>query len=428
MLFVQYCLQQAMEEAHHMVAHSATLAINEKLAARRAAGERVVHLGFGEAGLPVPDAIAGRLRDAVGRNGYGPVAGSAEVRQAVAGYFIRRGVATDPEQIITAPGSKALLYALITALPGDVILPRPSWVSYAAQAALGAKRVHWVDTPEEAGGVPDPDALVATLPQARNAGQRPGVLVLTLPDNPTGTVASPERVKQVCAIAEEHGLAVVSDEIYRDLADQPGHSPAEFLPHQCFVAGGLSKSLALGGWRIGFARFPDGELGARTHDAVIGIASEVWSSLAAPMQEVAAYALDEPTEVREHVAASRALHSAVAQAVHREFVAAGADCRPPTAAFYLYPDLSPLPGLAKYDLRSADAVADFLLDKHGVGVLSGAAFGDHPQAPRFRVATSLLYGESDDQRWQALNSDDPVGLPWISAALTQLRTALADLR
>jgi aspartate aminotransferase len=414
----------------HMVAHSATLAINERLAARRAAGERVVHLGFGEAGLPVPGFIAEQLRGAAGRNGYGPVAGSPGVRRAAAGYFTRRGITTQPEQIVTAPGSKALLYALIAALPGDVILPRPSWVSYAAQAALAGKRVHWADIPEEAGGVPDPGALTAAVHAARRAGQRPGVLVLTVPDNPTGTVATAEHVKQVCAIAEEHGLAVISDEIYRDLAAAPAsvRSPAEFLPQQCFVTGGLSKSLALGGWRIGFARFPHSDLGERTLDAVIGIASEVWSSLAAPMQDVAAYVLDEPSEVREHVAAGRKLHAAVAQAVYREFVAAGAACRQPTAAFYLYPDLSPLAGLGRHGLAGADAVAGFLLDKHGVGVLSGAAFGDHPDAPRFRVATSLLYGESEEQRWQALSSDAPAELPWVAAALTQLRTALADLR
>ncbi|MDA3624679.1 aminotransferase class I/II-fold pyridoxal phosphate-dependent enzyme [Saccharopolyspora sp. WRP15-2] len=414
-----------------MVAHSATLAINERLAARRAAGEQVVHLGFGEAGLPVLPSVADVLRDAAGRNGYGPVVGDARVREAAAGYFTRRDLPTAADQIVTAPGSKALLYALIAALPGDVVLPRPSWVTYAAQAALTGKRVLWVDVAEEAGGVPDPDLLADALTRSRREGGNPGVLVLTLPDNPTGTVAPAELIKRVCAIAEEHDLAVISDEIYRDVAYQPEKviSPAVHIPDRCFVTGGLSKSMALGGWRIGFARFPTGELGTRTLDTVIGLASEVWSSLAAPMQEVTAHVLDEPAEVTAHIASSRALHEAVSTAVHHEFTAVGASCRKPTAAFYLYPDFSPLAAdLAEHGIEGADAVADHLLDHHGIGVLTGSAFGDDPTAPRFRVATSLLYGDTDEQRWEALRSADPVALPWIDNALNRIRTALESFR
>lgn len=413
-----------------VVAHSATLAINERLAARRAAGEPVVHLGFGEAGLPVLPSIVNELFRCANRNGYGPVVGSGRVREAAAGYFTRRGLPTTADQVITAPGSKALLYALIAALPGDVVLPRPSWVTYAAQAALADRRVIWVDVPDEAGGVPDPDLLAAALQRSRKDGMRPGVLVLTLPDNPTGTVASADTVKRVCEVAEHYQLAVISDEIYRDLAYQQDAvaSPAEYLPDRCFVSSGLSKSMALGGWRIGFTRVPDSELGTHTFNAVVGIASEVWSSLAGPMQEVAAYVLDEPAEITEHVAASRRLHSAVSTAVHREFTAAGASCREPAAAFYLYPDLAPLTeSLARQGVAGSDAVAEHLLDRYGIGVLSGAAFGDNPEALRFRVATSLLYGDTDEQRWEALRTADPTALPWIADSVARVRAALDGL-
>ena len=149
----------------------------------------MLHLGFGEAGLPVLPSVAERLGAAAGANGYGPVAGSPAVREAAAGYFGRRGLPTSPDRILVAPGSKALLYALLTVLPGDVVLPRPSWVSYAAQAALAGKRVFDVPIAEQAGGVPDPDALRALLSASRADGRLPAILVLTLPDNPTGTLA-----------------------------------------------------------------------------------------------------------------------------------------------------------------------------------------------------------------------------------------------
>ena len=140
-------------------------------------------------GLPVLPSVAERLGAAAGENSYGPVAGSSAVRAAAAGYFERRGLPTGPEQVLLAPGSKALLYALLCVLPGDVVLPRPSWVSYAAQAALAGKRVIDVAIAAEAGGVPDPAALREALAAARAQGHEPAILVLTLPDNPTGTVA-----------------------------------------------------------------------------------------------------------------------------------------------------------------------------------------------------------------------------------------------
>lgn len=414
-----------------MIKHSATLAINEAIAARRARGERVVHLGFGEAGLPaLPEAVEA-LRAAAAENSYGPVVGSAAVRAAGAGYFTRRGLATSPDQVIVAPGSKALLYGALAALPGDLLLPQPSWVTYAAQAALTGKRTISVPIPKEAGGVPDPELFEAAIRQARSDGADPRVLIVTLPDNPTGTVAAADLVKQVCEIAARHDVTVISDEIYRDLEHDPeGHtSPASLLPEQTIVTTGLSKSMALGGWRVGVCRLPDGPLGASVRDHLVGVASEVWSSLAAPMQTATAYILGEPPEIGAHVAASRQLHRTVAQAVYDEFVAAGALCREPAAAFYLYPDLEPLrPALEAKGIRTGQELADHLLNEHGVGVLAGEHFGDDPGGYRFRVATSLLYGSTDEERWTALGSDDPVSLPWIAESLSVLRTALAALR
>ncbi len=119
-----------------MIQESATLAINSRIRAKQAAGEPVLHLGFGEAGLPVLPVVTEVLASASGRNAYGSVAGALDARRAAAGYLGRRGLPTDPDQIVLAPGSKPLLFGLVAAMPGDVVLPCPSWVSYAAQAAL----------------------------------------------------------------------------------------------------------------------------------------------------------------------------------------------------------------------------------------------------------------------------------------------------
>jgi aspartate aminotransferase len=407
-----------------IVPPSATLAINERIEQRLRDGDDVLHLAFGEAGLPLLDSIAERLARAAPRTSYGSVAGSPEARAAAAGWYERRGLPTTPEQILFAPGSKPLIYALLTVLPGDVVIPQPSWVSYAAHAALAGKRVIRVPIGATAGGVPDPDALEEALERNDSAG----VLVLTLPDNPTGTQPSPELVKRVCAIAERHGLLIVADEIYRDLAHDVDafRGPADYAPERSFVTNGLSKNMALGGWRIGFARMADGALGDEARAAVAGVAGAVWSALAAPMQDVAAYVLSEPDEVVERIARSRALHRAVTTAAHERVTAAGIDCRPPSGAFYLYPDFEPKRAvLAARGVTTGAELAEHLLERHGVGVLAGKAFGDEPAALRVRMATSLLYGRTDDERRQALQSDDPANLPRIARALDRLGEALA---
>jgi len=416
----------------NIVPPSATLAVNERLRRLIEAGRPILHLAFGEAGLPVPEPVLDALRSGGPDNGYGPVAGSLQARAAAAAWFDRRRLPTDPDQVVLAPGSKALLWALLSVLGGDVVLPAPSWVSYAAQAALAGKRVWSVPIASDgAGGVPDPAALEDTLTRAAREGAHPGVLVLTLPDNPTGTVPSADEIRRTVTIAQEHGLTVISDEIYRDLAHEPGAvlSPAELLPERTYVTTGLSKNMALGGWRIGLVRVPDTSVGREAREALLGLASEVWSSAPAPMQHVAAYVLSEPPEVVEHIARSRRLHRATASAAHERLAAAGVSCRPPGGGFYLYPDFEPVRShLAEQHVDGGDALASHLLERYEIGVLSGVAFGDDPGALRCRIATSLLYGNTTAERREALAAEQPAELPWIKASLDRLGAAAADLR
>lgn len=234
----------------------------------------------------------------------------------------------------------------------------------------------------------------------------------------------------MCAVAARHGLAVISDEIYRELAYEPRsfRSPSHFLPERTVVTTGLSKSLPLGGWRIGAARFPTSAWGERIRREVTALASELWSSLPGPMQAVARHLFDEPATVREHISASRQLHQSVAVEVHRILLAAGAQCRAPQAAFDLYPDFESLrEPLRSIGIASGDQLAAYLLRERGVAVLAGSAFGDEPTALRFRVATSLLYGTTDEPRWAALRSTTPCDLPWVADSITQLREGLHPL-
>src|SRR5215469_16391179 len=323
---------------------SATLAANEAMAARLRRGEPVLPLGFGEAGLPVHPTLRAALAASATFNSYGPVAGHPALRAAAAGYWQRRGLPTIPSSVICGPGSKAMLYAILLTIGGDVAIPRPSWVSYAAHARLLGIRAHPVTAAAGEGGICDPAELAAAIDYALAAGRPIRSTIVTMPDNPTGRVPTHGTVRALCEVAAARGLIIICDEIYRDLIHDPDTSvlsPAEVAPQRTVVTTGLSKNLALGGWRIGVARMPDGPLGTRLRAAVLGAASEIWSAPAAPVQLAAAVAFSEPAEIRERVSRSRVLHAAVARAIAALCAEAGILVSPPQAAFYLYPDFEP---------------------------------------------------------------------------------------
>ncbi len=410
-------------------AMSATLQINERVAALRRAGEEVIHLGFGEAGLPVHPMLREALADAAHLNSYEPVAGTLALRTAIAGWFERRGRPTDADAVVVTPGSKAGLFGLFLALPGDVVVPRPSWVSYAPQARLLGKRVISHPIPDAAGGVPDPATLSEALAQHRRAGFDPGILVLTIPDNPTGTYPSPELVSQVVEIARREGLAIVVDEIYRELAYEPDEVPsvAGLAPESTFVTTGLSKAMALGGWRFGVVLTPPGDLGEQTRSRLQAIGSEVWSCVAAPIAKAAELAYADPPELVGYVEDARRLHRALCTAVHESVERAGMTCRAPQAAFYLYP--AP-PDAGDVPASDDGEVAAYLLEQHRIAILPGSAFGDAPANRRFRIATSLLCGASDEERWEALDAargGELLSLPRIATALERIEAGLTDL-
>jgi aspartate aminotransferase len=411
---------------------SATLAANEALAVRRSAGEAVLPLAFGEAGLPAHPMLRAALAAASDGNSYGPVAGLAALRQAAAGYWTRRGLPTGADSVVCGPGSKPLLFGLLLAIGADVAVPKPSWVSYAAQAAMIGVRTHFVPVPPGQGGICAAAELARAVEAARNDGRRIGSVVITLPDNPTGRLARPAAMRELCDVAAAYDLIIISDEIYRDLVHDPGApfpSPAALAPQRTVVTTSLSKSLALGGWRIGVARLPDSPAGRGLRDRLLGIGSEIWSASAVPIQQAAALAFTEPPDITERIARSRSLHATVAHAVADRFAAAGLAVPTPEAAFYLYPDFAPwrehLRG--RYGIAGAAGLARHLLDRCGMGVLPASAFGEDADVLRVRVATGLLYGESAAQRERALAASNPLALPWIAAALARIDEILADL-
>src|SRR6266516_2993644 len=380
--------------AAQKLASSPTLAINEAIAERRAAGREVIHLGFGEATFPLHPLLEAALGEAANHTGYAPVLGLPALRQAIADYMARtRGLNCSSEHIVIGPGSKPLLYALLHVLEGDLLLPVPSWVSYAPQARLAGRRVITVQTDAVDHHRLTQQALSEALAQARKEGADPRILVVNTPSNPTGSMFDRADVEALASWARDAGITVISDEIYAELAHgwREHISPACFYPQGCIVTGGLSKAFSAGGWRVGYAALPPTVAGKEAMTALRALASEIWSAAATPLQEAALAAFTPNASVEQYVHHSALVHGYVAGQLYDTLTQLGIPCPRPAGGFYLYPDFSPWrPVLLERGIRTSQELAHYLLEEWGIATLPGSVFNEDPLALRLRLATSLL--------------------------------------
>lgn len=386
-----------------------------------------------EDGLPVPPELADALAAAATRTGSEPIGGGPELLDAARGYWERRGLPTEDGLVAAGPGAPALLLALTAALGGDVLVPRPCAAWWAPYARLLGRPAFHVATPAESGGVPDPYALLETVRRVRAEGGDPRLLVLSVADDPTATVAPPDALHECVQAAAAEGLHLVSDETWRDTVHAPHDtvlvSPAEMLPDRVTVVSDLAGALLPPGWPAAVARFPGDESGRALHARVLDVLTALGARIAGPVAAPAAYALEEPAPVTARVTAAVRLHARVAAAVHAEIVAAGAVARPPQAGRHLYADLGPLrTALAGHGVGDAQELEDFLTVRLGMPAPGGHRFGDELGALRVRLSTGPLLGHTDEERAECLTSPSPLELPHVQRALIHVKSVFDDLR
>ncbi|RPF37561.1 aminotransferase class I/II-fold pyridoxal phosphate-dependent enzyme [Streptomyces sp. TLI_185] len=386
-----------------------------------------------EDGLPVPPELTAVLAAAAARADGEPIGGGPELIEAACGYWERRGLSAPPDRVAAGPGAPALLLALTAALGGDVLVPRPCAAWWAPYARLLGRPVFHVATPAECGGVPDPYALLETVRRVRTEGGDPRLLVLSVADDPTATVAPPEFLHECVEAAVGEGLHLVSDETWRDTLHAPHAtvllSPAEMLPGHVTVVTDLAGALLPPGWPAAMARFPAGDTGRDLHARVLDVLTAMGARIAAPVAAAAAYALGEPEPVTARVAATVRLHARVAAAVHAAVVAAGSLSRPPQAGRHLYADLGPLrSALSAHGVGDAQELEDFLAARLGMPAPGGHRFGDELGALRVRLSTGPLLGRTDEERAECLTSPTPLELPHVQRALSHVKSVFDDLR
>jgi aspartate aminotransferase len=363
---------------------SATVGINEKSDQMIRDGKKVYKLGLGESPFPVPETVVRELRSEAHRKKYLPVRGLFRLRRAVAEYHRRsQGLTTTFNDILVGPGSKELMFLLQLVYYGDLVIPTPAWVSYAPQAEIVGRKVHWLETRAEHDWRLMPDELAQFCSRDPS---RPRIVILNYPSNPTGCTYSLERLKELAKVAREYRVVLLSDEIYGELHHRGQHvSIARFYPEGTIVSTGLSKWCGAGGWRLGVFAFPP-EM-AWLSDAMASVASETFTSTSSPIQYAAVRAFEGGTEIERYLVYSRRILRSLGRWGVKCLREVGAEVSSPKGAFYLFPDFSPLrEKLAARGIRTSRELCDRLLDETGVAILPGSAFGHDPERLTARVA------------------------------------------
>ncbi|MEL0040517.1 MAG: pyridoxal phosphate-dependent aminotransferase [Ilumatobacter sp.] len=368
------------------IAPSATLAVDAKAKALKAEGENVIGFGAGEPDFATPDHIVQAAIAAcaeVRNHRYTPAGGLPELREAIAAKTRRdSGVAVDASQVLVTNGGKHAVYTAFAALcdPGDeVICPAPYWTTYPEAITLAGGVPVIVDTDDTAGFKVTVDQLEA----ARTP--RTKVLLFVSPDNPSGSIYTPDEVAAIGRWAVEHGVWVITDEIYEHLVygDNEFSSMPALVPEiaeQCLIVNGVAKTYAMTGWRVGWLIGPNDVIKAATN-----FQSHATSNVSNVAQRAAIAAvagpLDDVVMMREAFARRGAAMHAALNAID------GVSCLAPQGAFYCFPNVSGLLGRDIAGQRAATTLelADLILTEAKVAFVPGEAFGA-PGYARFSFA------------------------------------------
>ena len=358
------------------IAESATLAVDAKAKALKAAGRPVIGFGAGEPDFATPDYIVEAAVEAARdprNHRYTPAGGLPELKQAIVAKTTRDSAYdVTPAQVLVTNGGKQAVYEAFATLldPGDeVILPAPYWTTYPEAIALAGGRAVEVLADETQGYL----ATIDQLEAART--ERTKVLLFCSPSNPTGAVYSREQVRAIGQWALEHDIWVVTDEIYEHLT----YAGAEFssivvevpgLADTCVVLNGVAKTYAMTGWRVGWMIGPTDVVKAATN-----LQSHATSNVANVSQRaaVAALAGDLSAVERMREAFDRRRRTIVGMLNDVN----GFSCPEPHGAFYAYPAVKGALGreLNGRTAKSSVELAEIILDEVEVAVVPGEAFG-----------------------------------------------------
>ena len=363
---------------------SSTLLINETSRKLEEQGKKIYKFGFGQSPFKVPEDVVIELKDNAHQNKYLPIQGLSELRNAVAKYTSKKkNYDYKSENVIIGPGSKELMFLLHVIFDGEIILPAPSWVSYAPQAILGRNKVQTLQTKRENNWFPTASEIEEIILRDKNKNY---LLFLNSPNNPSGQIC--ENLEEIASIAEKYNLIILSDEIYSELSFMDNYkSISNFCPEKTIISTGLSKWCGAGGWRLGYFLVPDSLIEIKNMINVL--ASETFSAVSAPIQYAAIKAYEQ--DHSNYINKSKNILSSVGSYVYENLKSNKVLINKPQGGFYLMPEF------LNKKFNSSSEMCDSILNDTGVALLPGSDFG----FDRKKMLARLSFTDFDGQEFMS---------------------------
>ena len=374
---------------------SPTLAVSALATQLRSQGRDIIGLGTGEPDFDTPEHIKQAAIEAIhnGQTKYTAVDGTIELKQAIINKFERdNNFQYQPQQILVSSGGKQSFYNLCQALlnKGDeVIIPAPYWVSYPDMVILAEAKPVIIETTIEQQFKINADSLKQAITDKTR------MLVINSPSNPSGVAYSKKELESIAEVLLDHpDILVVTDDMYEHIIwNDEGFSnilnACSDLYGRCMVLNGVSKAYAMTGWRIGYAAGPEDII-----KAMKKIQSQSTSNPCSISQAAAIAALDgDQSCIHTMLSAFKERHDFVVDSVN---TTPNMSCTPSDGTFYSFVNIQPFID-SRSDLSSDVEVANLLLDKVGVALVPGSAFGS-PGHMRLSFATSIQNLQSAMER------------------------------
>ena len=341
---------------------SSTLLINETSRKLEEQGKKIYKFGFGQSPFKVPKDVVRELINNAHQNKYLPMQGLSELRNAVAKYTSKKkNYDYKSENVIIGPGSKELMFLLHVIFDGEIILPAPSWVSYAPQAILGRNKAQILQTKRENNWFPTATEIEEIVLKDKNKNY---LLFLNSPNNPSGQIC--ENLEEIASIAEKYNLIILSDEIYSELSFMNNYqSISNFCPKKTIISTGLSKWCGAGGWRLGYFLVPDSL--TEIKNMINVLASETFSAVSAPIQYAAIKAYEQ--DHSNYINKSKNILGAIGNYVYENLRSNKVLINKPQGGFYLMPEF------LNKKFNSSSEMCDSILNDTGVALLPGSDFG-----------------------------------------------------
>ena len=372
---------------------SATLAINQTAIKLRSSGKSIAHLGFGQSPFPVPKLIQSALKDAAARHEYLPTFGLTELRETFCQYYNKNfKTSFSAENTIIGPGSKELIFQILMASDATVMVPAPSWVSYAPQAHILKKKLSYLKTRYEDRFLITADLLEKSCQENPSKDK---ILILNSPSNPTGQVYTSKELEAIVPVLKKYNVTVISDEIYADLCfdGTRATSISTLYPERTIVTTGLSKAFSAGGYRLGIASLPAGFKELLSDLKVL--ISETYSCVSTPIQVAAIEAYKSHKEIKDYLSLTTSVHKFAINYMYENLVRCGFSAQPGQGGFYLFPNLNAHKKvLNEIGINNSSDLALYLLEHYEVATLPGSDFYQEGDDFSLRMAIVDYEGES----------------------------------